>query len=175
MKKTASAETVTLSKAPSPVGELTVAGGAKGLLYVAFPGRESLARMEHWLAAHVPGAVIRRSGRTNAVAVRQLKEYFGGKRRTFDIPLDLRGTAFQKKVWRALTGIPHGKTATYGAIAGKVGKPGAARAVGGANNANPAPIVVPCHRVIGSDGSLTGFGGGLGLKRTLLELEGHSF
>jgi len=101
----------------------------------------------------------------------QLAEYFSGNRRRFDLPLDARGTAFQKLVWRALEDIPYGATRSYGDIARAVGKPAACRAVGQANNKNPIAIIIPCHRVIGADGGLTGYGGGLGVKQFLLELE----
>ena len=103
---------------------------------------------------------------------RQLAEYLEGKRRVFDLPLRLEGSDFQKAVWDAVGRIPYGQTASYGEIAHLVGKPKASRAVGAANHANPIPIVIPCHRVIGSDGSLTGYGGGLALKSRFLALEG---
>ena len=104
--------------------------------------------------------------------VSELEQYFSGSRREFSFPLDLRGTDFQLACWRALLAIPYGKTRTYSDIARAVSKPNAFRAVGMANNRNPIAIVVPCHRVIASDGTLCGYGGGLGLKRKLLELEG---
>lgn len=104
-------------------------------------------------------------------AHQQLKEYFSGKRKTFDLPIHLEGTEFQKKVWAALQTIPYGETRTYGEIAEQIGNPKASRAVGGANHNNPIMIVVPCHRVIGANGSLVGFGGGLDMKKYLLELE----
>ena len=104
--------------------------------------------------------------------VDQLEEYFSGKRREFSFPLDLRGTDFQLACWHALLAIRYGETRTYADIARAVGKPSAFRAVGMANNRNPVAIVVPCHRVIASDGTLCGYGGGLDVKRTLLELEG---
>lgn len=104
--------------------------------------------------------------------VRELKEYLAGGRREFDFPLDLRGTPFQVQCWRALLEIPYGETRTYADIARSVGRPQAFRAVGMANNRNPIAIVVPCHRVIASDGTLCGYGGGLDVKRKLLELEG---
>ncbi len=103
---------------------------------------------------------------------RQLAEYLEGKRRVFDLPLRLEGSEFQKAVWEAVGRIPYGHTASYGEIAHLVGRPKASRAVGAANGANPIPIVIPCHRVIGSDGSLTGYGGGLALKTRFLALEG---
>ena len=102
----------------------------------------------------------------------QLREYFAGSRRTFDLPLEPRGTPFERRVWSRLREIPYGATTSYGAIANEFGLVNAARAVGRANGANPIPIIIPCHRVIGADGTLTGFGGGLPLKRALLELEG---
>ncbi len=104
-------------------------------------------------------------------AARQLDEYFAGYRRTFDIPLSFAGTEFQKTVWRALLAIPFGATVSYGELARRIGQPKAVRAVANANGANPLSIFVPCHRVIGSDRSLTGYGGGLAAKRWLLELE----
>jgi len=103
--------------------------------------------------------------------IKQLDEYFNKKRKTFDLPLDLKGTEFQKKVWEELLKIPFGKTLSYGQLAAKTGNPKASRAVGMANNRNPIPIIIPCHRVIGSDGSLTGYAGGLELKKFLLEHE----
>ena len=109
-------------------------------------------------------------------ACRQLTEYFVGKRTAFDIPLHEKGTAFQKRVWQALREIPYGETRSYGQIAERVGNPKAARAVGMANHHNPILIITPCHRVIGADGSLTGFGSGLPAKQALLEIEGiHGF
>jgi methylated-DNA-[protein]-cysteine S-methyltransferase len=104
-------------------------------------------------------------------AAGQLKEYFDGKRKVFDLPLAPRGTSFQKKVWKALQGIPYGQTRCYGEIAAKVGNPKASRAVGMANNRNPIAIIIPCHRVIGKDGSLTGYASGLKNKQALLDLE----
>ena len=103
--------------------------------------------------------------------VRQVLEYFAGTRREFSLPLSPRGTPFQLRVWRALTEIPYGETRTYGDIARAIGAPGAARAVGGANNKNPIAIIVPCHRVVGANGALTGYAGGLDKKDFLLELE----
>jgi len=105
-------------------------------------------------------------------AMQQLDEYFRGARRSFDLQLDARGSAFDRRVWQRLYEIPYGVTTSYGAIAIDLGLENGARAVGRANGANPIPIVIPCHRVIGTDGTLTGYGGGLELKRALLELEG---
>lgn len=105
-------------------------------------------------------------------AIRQLREYFDGRLRRFDLPLDPQGTEFQKRVWRELLTIPFGEVRSYSQIAGAIGAPKAVRAVGAANGANPLPIVVPCHRVIGANGKLVGYGGGLPLKQRLLALEG---
>jgi methylated-DNA-[protein]-cysteine S-methyltransferase len=111
-------------------------------------------------------------------ASRQLREYFAGERRVFDLPLDVDGTAFQRSVWEALVEIPYGATESYGQLAERIGRPGAARAVGAANGRNPVPIVVPCHRVIGADGTLVGYGGsseaGLTMKRRLIRLESEA-
>lgn len=101
----------------------------------------------------------------------ELDEYFAGKRKTFDVPLQMEGTDFQKKVWAALCEIPYGETRTYGELAARVGAPKAFRAVGGANHRNPISIIVPCHRVVGADGGLTGYGGGLPMKEYLINLE----
>ena len=106
-----------------------------------------------------------------AAAVEQLSAYFAGALRRFDLPLNLRGTAFQRRVWDALRAVPFGETVRYGALARRIGAPAAARAVGAALGRNPIPIIVPCHRVIGSDGGLTGFGGGLARKQWLLDHE----
>ena len=102
----------------------------------------------------------------------QLREYFAGARRTFDLPLAPHGTAFQQRVWTALRAIPYGETRTYGELAAAIGSPNASRAVGMANHRNPIPIIIPCHRVIGANGTLTGYAGGLEIKRRLLALEG---
>ncbi|MDO8966217.1 MAG: methylated-DNA--[protein]-cysteine S-methyltransferase [Algoriphagus sp.] len=107
--------------------------------------------------------------------VQQLEEYFAGERKTFDMPIGLGGTDFQRKVWLEVNKIPFGQTATYMKISQKLGKPGAIRAVGAAIGANPILVILPCHRVLGSDGSLTGYAGGLDRKKALLELEGHAF
>lgn len=107
-------------------------------------------------------------------AAAQLQEYFAGQRREFDLPLSPAGTPFQKSVWSALLTIPHGQTASYGQIAAKLGNPKSSRAVGMANNRNPLPIFIPCHRVIGANGQLTGYAGGLAVKEYLLKLESGS-
>ena len=105
-------------------------------------------------------------------AERELKEYFAGRRTAFSVPLSMHGTPFQMEVWAALRAIPYGETRSYGELARRIGRPGACRAVGMANHVNPLPILVPCHRVVGADGHLTGYAGGLDVKKYLLELEG---
>jgi len=147
----------------SPVGRLLLAGDGDSLIQLGFQsGPRPLRPADSWIEDGTPFRA----------AVAQLEEYFAGKRRRFELPLAPRGTEFQRQVWRALTEIPYGKTISYGELARRIRKPSASRAVGLANGANPLPIIVPCHRVIGADGSLTGFGGGLPIKRRLLALEG---
>ncbi|KAA6455835.1 methylated-DNA--[protein]-cysteine S-methyltransferase [Acidobacteria bacterium AB60] len=150
----------------SPVGKLKLIASEEGLVAI-FWGREKPSHAEVQLGAMRPDD----GNRTLTEAERQLEEYFAGKRREFSLRLDIRGTPFQKNVWEALLGIPYGETTSYGEIAKRIGKPSASRAVGAANGQNPIPIVVPCHRVIGSTGKLTGFGGGLDVKEKLLGLE----
>lgn len=147
----------------SPVGELLVTGEADGLRGLWFLGGRH--------AAHPPPGAPRDDAAFAAVR-EQLGEYFAGERRAFDVPLAPVGTDFQQRVWAALRGIPYGETTSYGALSARLGL-GArgARAVGLANGRNPISVIVPCHRVVGADGSLTGFGGGLKRKRLLLELE----
>jgi methylated-DNA-[protein]-cysteine S-methyltransferase len=156
---------------PSPCGPLFCVVGERGeVIRIEFEtGRDSQKVTRRLEAAGLD--VVEDAERTAEVR-RQLEEYFAGRRRAFDLELAPIGTAFEKQVWDALRGIPFGETRSYGEIARAIGRPGAARAVGRANGANPIPIVVPCHRVIGSDGSLTGFGGGLEAKSLLLEVEG---
>ena len=155
----------------SPLGLLFLARTERGLRFVDFLERKSLKRAFAAHAEAVPNAKWEPSLLQLKPVVDQLDSYFCGNLTRFALPLDLVGSEFQLKVWRALCGIPYGATCAYGQIASALGQPGAARAVGLANNHNPVPIVVPCHRVIGADGSLTGYGGGLPRKRKLLELE----
>jgi methylated-DNA-[protein]-cysteine S-methyltransferase len=152
----------------SPVGELLLAATRRGLCRISYTvegQEESLARTF--------GARVLRAPLDEAR--RELDEYFAGRRHTFDLALDLRVGAFQAAVLRELALVPYGQTDTYGGLAARVGRPRAARAVGTAMNRNPLPIVLPCHRVVGANGSLTGYGGGLDVKRALLELEGATF
>ncbi len=161
---------VILAKVDTPVGRLWVAVTEKGIVRLALPTAEEQDRFWAWIARHYPEAKEEETG--TAVVRRELAEYFSGDRRAFSVPLDLRGTVFQRSVWDAVSQISYGQTATYAALASRIGRPKAVRAIGAANGANPIPIVIPCHRVIGTDGSLTGYAGGLLLKRRLLELEG---
>jgi len=152
-------ETIYYSRIDSPVGPLLLAVSERGLVALEF-GR-----------GKIPAGWVE-SEEKIAPCARQLAEYFAGRRRRFHLPLDLHGTDFQKRCWQELLKIPYGETRSYADIARAIGNPLAVRAVGLANGQNPVAIIVPCHRVIGSDGSLTGYGGGLEVKRRLLELEG---
>ena len=152
------------SQVSSIIGPLNLAASNKGLVALEFH-RDGFPRKTRNIAWEHSESRI-------APYAKQLAEYFSGQRREFTFPLDLRGTTFQLACWRALLEIPYGETRTYADIARAVGKPQAFRAAGMANNRNPIAIVVPCHRVIASDGTLCGYGGGLDVKRRLLELEG---
>lgn len=173
-------ETLDCTTFNSAIGPLFLAASNTGLVALEFdarlPGQQSIRPNPRGL---------REEAKPKAMALRfldggdllrgyesELEEYFAGKRRNFSLPLDLRGTDFQLACWRALLAIPYGETRSYADIAQAVGKPNAFRAVGMANNRNPLAIVVPCHRVIASNGTLCGYGGGLAIKRRLLQLEG---
>ncbi|HEY5189762.1 MAG TPA: methylated-DNA--[protein]-cysteine S-methyltransferase [Solirubrobacteraceae bacterium] len=149
----------TWSICESPVGRLTLIGGPDGLRALHFPGEcgdlDDAARDDEGLAD----------------AIDQLQEYFAGERRSFDLNLDLRGTPFQREVWTQLSAIPYGATRSYGALSAAIGRADRSRAVGAAVGRTPIPIIVPCHRAVGADGSLTGYRGGLRRKRALLDLE----
>ena len=143
----------------SPVGALTLAEEENAIVSLFFAGKKY---------EQTPTELLRRGEQ-------QLNEYFAGERQSFELPLDPRGTDFQKRVWRTLLEIPYGETRTYGQLAARLGNPGAARAVGGANNKNPLPILIPCHRVIGAGNDLVGYAGGLSVKACLLHLENAAF
>lgn len=146
----------------SPVGPLFLAGEERGLRCVSFAAsRRAEKPRRDWVE----------DPKVFGETIRQLRAYFAGKLRQFDLPLLLDGTEFQVLVWQNLRKIPYGETLSYGELARRIGKADAVRAVGAANGANPIPIIVPCHRVIGSNGDLTGFGGGLPIKKKLLALE----
>lgn len=149
---------------------LEITSSSEGLVSIGF--ETNWTKRRRWLEQHFPDVEHRPAEHRNEPYHRQLQEYLAGRRRIFDLPLGLRGSPFQVSVWENVAAIPYGRTASYGDIAHLLGKPGASRAVGAANGANPVPIIVPCHRVVGSDGSLTGFGGGLPIKQRLLALEG---
>ena len=159
MTQAITTHTVTYQYMDSPIGTLRLVAEGDGLCRIEFPDQHG----EDGGAEDTP---------LLCDAARQLREYFSGKRQAFDLPLAASGTQFQHSVWTALSQIPYGELRSYRDIAEQLGKPKAVRAVGAANGRNPLPIVVPCHRVIGSNGSLTGFAGGLPAKQCLLELEG---
>ena len=169
-------ETLNCTKMNSTIGPLFLAASSHGLVALEFdarlPGQQSIRPNPRHLREEERGFRFEESSRPMRLYIGELEEYFAGSRRQFTFPLDLRGTDFQLACWRALVLIPYGETRSYADIARVVGKPNAFRAVGMANNRNPVAIVVPCHRVIASDGTLCGYGGGLDVKRKLLELEG---
>jgi methylated-DNA-[protein]-cysteine S-methyltransferase len=146
----------------SPIGRLLVAADEEGLRHLHLDEADPWERPKQWKEDSAPFEHLRR----------QLDEYFAGRRRSFDARLAPRGTEFQRAVWTALQAIPFGRTECYADLAGRIGRPRAVRAVGAANGANPIAILIPCHRVIGRDGTLTGYAGGLGRKEALLRLEG---
>jgi methylated-DNA-[protein]-cysteine S-methyltransferase len=160
----------------SPAGPLFLAASRQGLVALEFharkPGQQTIRIDPRDVQRDGKGVIFEESARDLQPYVDELSQYFAGKRRQFDFPLDLRGTDFQLACWNALLAIPYGETRSYADIARAVGKPNAFRAVGMANNRNPIAIVVPCHRVIAANGTLCGYGGGLDIKRQLLELEG---
>jgi methylated-DNA-[protein]-cysteine S-methyltransferase len=144
------------------VGPLLLGGDRDSLRFVSFGNsKRCLIPRPEWTKNQAPFAEV----------MRQLREYFDGKLKEFDLPLTLEGTEFQRRVWTSLLAIPYGETISYAELAQRIGNPKAVRAVGLANGSNPIPIIIPCHRVIGSNGSLTGFGGGLVTKKQLLALE----
>lgn len=146
----------------SPVGTLLLVADAEGLREINFPKDGRTA---------APDAAWRENASVLREPICQLQEYFAGKREDFDLPLAPQGTPFQQQVWKQLCRIPYGETISYGELARRIGNPNASRAVGLANGSNPIPIIIPCHRVIGSNGKLTGYGGGLPIKEKLLALE----
>ena len=146
----------------TPIGQLLIAAD-NAIRFIGFPNKESRPQ---------PGWKESRKGLVGE-AIRQLNEYFAGQRSDFDLPVEPAGTPFQKRVWSLLQEIPFGTTISYGELARRAGNPQASRAVGAANGKNPIPIVIPCHRVIGANGKLTGFGGGLPTKQALLALESN--
>ena len=149
----------------SPLGPMRIASNGRAITAIGFPGQKHDIETQPDWQRNDEAAEL-------AAACRQLAEYFANKRRDFDLPLEAAGSPFQQGVWRALARVGYGRTSTYGALARALHRPAAARAVGAAVGRNPIAIVVPCHRIIGADGSLTGYAGGLGRKTRLLALEG---
>jgi methylated-DNA-[protein]-cysteine S-methyltransferase len=148
-----------------PQGPMLITATPKGLAGVYFKGQKHFPKKRGW--RRDPRHPVLRKAR------RELEEYFAGKRTQFDVPLDPQGTEFQREVWKAIAKVGFGKTLTYGELAKRAGHPGSARAAGAATGRNPIGIIVPCHRILGANGSLTGYAGGLGRKRALLALEGR--
>lgn len=156
----------------TPVGEMLLAASPAGLCWSGLPGEKS-DNFPKWACKKYPRVPIEEGANDSIMAAEmQLNEYFAGERKAFSITLDLKGTVFQRRVWHILMQIPYGNTVSYKDVAVAANSPAAVRAVGQANNKNPIAIIVPCHRVVGSDGKLVGYGGGLDIKRRLLELEG---
>ena len=160
-------ETIFVHRCETPLGVYVLASSRTGLACVK-PEDQRRPDLDRWARG---GARFQEGGQWNARAAEQLDAYFAGELRDFDVPLDMRGTPFQRRVWQALLSIPYGETRSYGEIAAAIGAPSASRAVGAANGNNPVSIIVPCHRVIGANGRLTGYGGGVHRKDALLALE----
>ncbi len=171
MKRKRRSCTIYISFFRSRLGLFGLASSEKGLVFVQLPPAVK-SRFKERLAHRFRGASIVERESPNAKTKRQLEQYLRGKRKKFDLAMDLRAPRFQRRVLEEVTAIPYGETASYGEIARRAGNPRAARAVGAVMRSNPLPIIVPCHRVIGHDGSLVGFGGGLELKAALLRSEG---
>ncbi len=160
-------ETFFLTRYDSPLGKYILVSSQRGVVCVKTESRAE-ARLARWKR---DGIRIQEDADYNHKVVAELNEYFTGNLRQFSVPLDLRGTDFQLRVWKLLQEIPYGETRSYGQIASALGRPAASRAVGRANGANPVAVIVPCHRVIGANGKLVGYGGGLDKKQALLDLE----
>jgi methylated-DNA-[protein]-cysteine S-methyltransferase len=165
-------EQVVVGSLNTPIGVLWMVCSERGVCRLIFPREGAKAALDHWLALHMPVHELTTTSALLEGTCAELGEYFAGTRHDFTLPLDFQGSSFHQRVWRALTQIPYGCTVSYGNLARTLGAPKAARAVGAACGANPVPIIAPCHRVLGSDGSLHGFGGGLPLKAWLLRHEG---
>ena len=169
---TTAADTLVMRNIDSPVGPLTIAASPAGVRLLIWEGHDDALAAEHAAAATMADTpATRNAEQILERTIAQLGEYFAGSRTEFDLPLDPRGTAFQQSAWMVLRTIPYGQTMSYGQQARALGDPNKARAVGGANGKNPISIIVPCHRVVGADGSLTGFGGGIDVKAWLLDHE----
>lgn len=161
----------------SPVGCIVIGDNGTSITTIGFVDEKKAKQVQIWKPEYENGTDKDQGaeGNRDCPSIReaeQLTEYFAGKRKVFDLPLEPYGTEFQKKVWQALMEIPYGRTCSYGEIAAKIGNPKASRAVGSANNKNPIAIVIPCHRVVGANGALVGYASGLQTKEALLKLEG---
>lgn len=168
---TTNIETVAYTSIPMPVGDILVAGTERGICALIIAAHAEMPSALDALQHYCPAAPLVPDADALRDATGQLTEYLDGTRQTFDLPLDLTGTPFQKQVWQSLLEIPYGDTVTYRDLAHALGRPGGAQAVGGAVGRNPISIIVPCHRVLGSDGSLTGYMWGTHVKRWLLDHE----
>ncbi len=161
---------VDYARLATPCGLLHLFASERGLLSIALPN-EPREQAEQRLQRALGPVRFREDAQVLELALEQLAEYVAGRRRSFTVPLDVQGTPFQRCVWETVAAIPYGETRSYSAVAQALGQPSAVRAVGAANGANPLPIIIPCHRVIGADGTLVGYGGGLDVKRWLLAHE----
>jgi len=155
----------------TPLGEMRSVSSSRGLVYVELPNASGRG-FNGWSGSNAPGARVLDGYAPNRGAISQVRDFLAGKRDSFDLSLDLRGTDFQLEVYEQVSKIPYGETASYRSIAEGVGRPRAVRAVGAANGVNPLPLIVPCHRVVASNGRLQGYAGGLDMKARLLALEG---
>jgi O-6-methylguanine DNA methyltransferase len=165
--------TIYTAQFDSPIGELRVATSEAGLAYVALP-RANGSGLAGWHRRHASEETLREGYEANRRAIAQITEFLEGKRKVFELDLDARGTEFQRAVWTVVAAIPYGASLTYAEVARRIDRPTAVRAVGAANGANPLSLVVPCHRVLASNGHLHGYAGGLELKARLLAMEGHT-
>jgi methylated-DNA-[protein]-cysteine S-methyltransferase len=167
-----STKRVVFGTMPSPIGPLTIACTDKGVCAIEFGKDEkAILTLQFWCRRWLHTDRVEQDQEALQEAIRQLNEYFDGHRTNFDLPLDLYGTPFQRMVWDQLLLIPYGETRSYKDIAFAIKSPKSVRAVGGANHHNPVPIIIPCHRVVGTNGALVGYGGGLSIKEALLDLE----
>lgn len=165
-------DAIFIEEMESPLGTLTIAAFEDSLCHICFGAfEETKDELTEWADKHGFSCAFHSGNEWTHKAIEQLHEYFQGKRRRFDVPMTLLGTPFQQMVWRALQTIAYGETKTYKDIAEMIGRPKAVRAIGGANHNNPLSIIIPCHRVIGANGDLIGYGGGLDKKAFLLNLE----
>lgn len=168
----ASHTTIYYTLLQTPIGALQLFSTSKGLMKLALPN-EPRSVAETYIRRLLGAITIREDAAAHEIALAELTAYFAGACHAFNVPLDPRGTPFQRLVWDAVAAVPYGETRTYGEIARTIGRPAAARAVGAANGANPLPVIIPCHRLIGANGDLTGYGGGIEIKRQLLALEAN--